>query len=37
MDGTTDSVDMNLGRLREIMRDNEVWRAVVYGVAKSQS
>ena len=37
MDGITDSVDMNLGRLWEIIRDNEVWHAVVYGVAKSQS
>ena len=37
LDGTTDSVDMNLGRLREIMRDNEVWHAVIHGVTKSQS
>ena len=35
LDGTTDSVDMNLGRLWEMMRGREAWRATVHGVAKS--
>ena len=33
----TDAVDMNLGKLWEMMRDREVWHAVVYGVVKSQT
>ena len=35
LDGTTDSTDMNLGRLWEMMRGREACRAAVHGVAKS--
>ena len=35
MDGITDSTDMNLGRLRKLVRDGEDWHAAIRGVAKS--
>ena len=35
-DGVTDSMDMSLSKLREIVKDREAWLAVVHGVTKSQ-
>ena len=37
LDGFTDSMDMGLGRLRELVMDREAWYAVIHGVAKSQT
>ena len=36
-DGITDAMEMNLGKLREMVRDREAWRAAVSGVTKRQS
>ena len=36
LDGITDAMNMNLGKLREMVRDRKAWHAAVHGVAKSQ-
>ena len=37
LDGITDSIDVSLSELRELVMDREAWRAVIHGVAKTQT